>query len=587
MPEAFTTRSLRELTRVVFSHLFGMILIVILLTGGTYVACKYADPIYESSVTVLVKQPKAPSSKVQEVSPDRSLEVFIKTQHQLIMSDRVLSRTMVLLEDSVLRRQWEAASREIPKAKPRNRGEARTELEKLIARVDEHADVLVKTRQRDLRKFRKKVEVETPGGTQVGMSEVFAITIRQPDRGDYGPGRQAKTAAALLASNYLVRYWEVQAESFKDAADLVQERLDQLRKDTLDKAQKELGTFLAEKLGGRAPEAQPTTQVANVLKPADIVVLEQLLKSGTEAGAQIVRRRFEEEQIELRTELAEAESLQRQIAEQLADERLTKVLTRKRVEELEARALSLYKPVSDVKADQQRQTDLKAIAEELFDMTDEPRIVVPQKVLTNNDIVNKMKKKLADLIILRNKMRGQFASTYRELIDLYVEIARAKLEIIEEMRAERNALDVQIKTIRARQDQVAEQIVRVTERLDVLAKLLPEYDRLQADLRVARQNYATMEAELLQAEADEQRAQKEVTIQVIDKATTPDPGRPVIPDTPVYTLVGLGVSLLLALAYAFLSDHFDHSLRSIQEVERYLGSAVLGSVSKSGRRIVV
>ncbi len=602
MPEAFATRTLRELTRIVFSHLLGMIIIVVLLTGGTYIACKKADPVYESSVTILVKQPKRISTRIQEVSPDRSLQVFIKTQREMILSDLVLSRTMALLEDADLYQRWSkkrqavldatekaAVTKDRTEAKDALKGieEARASLAAIFEEVDKAGQTLISTRQADLRRFRKQMDVETPGGEAVGMSEVFDITARLRDTVGYKPGQRAQRGADVLAACYVDRYWEVQKQSFQNTSDLVQERLDGLKDTALAPAQKALNTFLSEQLGKATPGKVPTTQAESVLNMADVVILEQLLKSGTEAGAQIVRRRFEEEKIRLGTELARAENLQKQISEQLEEVARTEVLTRKNVNDLEARAMELAKPSPDAAKDTEWQKELEQIAATLFEMTDEPRIIVPQEVLKNNDIVNKMKRKLADLIIDRNKLRGQYAPTYRELMDLYVEIARAKLEIIEELRAEKKALDVQIQTTKAQQDQVAQQIALVTRKLDALAKLLPEYDRLQADLKTARINYAALETELLQAQADEQRSRKEITIQLLDPASVPDPDRPAVPWTPVYTFVAFVVSFLLALAYAFLADHFDHTLRSIHEVERYLGAQVLGSIPKTGRRVVV
>jgi len=561
----------------------GMIFIVVLLTGGTYVACRKAKPIYESSVTILVKQPKRQTATVQEVSADRSLEVFLKTQRELILSDRVISRTMVLLESPPLRETWRQARQVASAASPEARAEALAGLASVIKQIDERADAIVNERQEDLRRFRKSVDIRTPGGEVVGMSEVFTVRVRLADLPGFKPGQRARTAVDLLSSCYLDRYWEVQSESVRDASAFVRQRLNDLKTGTLDPANKALNDFLNTKLGSAAPTTQPDT----ALIPADVVILEQLLKSGTEAGAQIIRTRFEQEKIRLGTELAHAQALQQQLAEQITDEKIAKLITKSRVDALEARVMVLGEPSKDGKEKPGRQEELAQITAELATMTDEPRIIVPEEVLRNNDIVNKMKKKLADLIIDRNKMQGQFAPTYRQLVDLYIEIARAKLEIVEELKAEKKALDVKIKTLTAQQDEVTRELVRLTRKLDAISVLLPEYERLKSDLQMARTSYARLEAELLQAQADEQQARKATTIQVVDTAGTPDPERPVIPWTPVYTVIALGVSILLALAYAFLADHFDHTLRNIQEVERYLGTTVVGSVSKAGRRIVV
>lgn len=67
----------------------------------------------------------------------------------------------------------------------------------------------------------------------------------------------------------------------------------------------------------------------------------------------------------------------------------------------------------------------------------------------------------------------------------------------------------------------------------------------------------------------------------------PDPDKPISPQTMIYTIVAGLVSLLLGIALAFLADHFDHTVRSTVEAERYLGVPVLGTVKKRGRRLVV
>jgi capsular polysaccharide biosynthesis protein len=62
-----------------------------------------------------------------------------------------------------------------------------------------------------------------------------------------------------------------------------------------------------------------------------------------------------------------------------------------------------------------------------------------------------------------------------------------------------------------------------------------------------------------------------------------DPRRPV----PWLNMLIAAVSgLILALVYAFVADHYDHTIKSIDDAERYLGVPVLGSVPKLGRHII-
>ena len=74
-------------------------------------------------------------------------------------------------------------------------------------------------------------------------------------------------------------------------------------------------------------------------------------------------------------------------------------------------------------------------------------------------------------------------------------------------------------------------------------------------------------------------------------STLGDPGRP-NPDDPRRPIVWLNLllagvaGLVLAFVYAFMADHFDHTIKGIDDAERYLGSPVLGSVPKLGRQII-
>ncbi len=82
-------------------------------------------------------------------------------------------------------------------------------------------------------------------------------------------------------------------------------------------------------------------------------------------------------------------------------------------------------------------------------------------------------------------------------------------------------------------------------------------------------------------------ARESITVRKLDEASVPDPTRPIVPQTWLYTVVATIVSILIGVALAFLADHFDHTLRSAGDAERYLGVPVLGSVKKRGRRLVV
>ena len=81
-------------------------------------------------------------------------------------------------------------------------------------------------------------------------------------------------------------------------------------------------------------------------------------------------------------------------------------------------------------------------------------------------------------------------------------------------------------------------------------------------------------------------AEKPFLVSVLDPATRPDHTKPRRPFVLLNLLVAVGAAVVLALVVAFMSDHFDHRIKSIDDAEKYLGVPVLASVPRLGRRIV-
>ena len=61
------------------------------------------------------------------------------------------------------------------------------------------------------------------------------------------------------------------------------------------------------------------------------------------------------------------------------------------------------------------------------------------------------------------------------------------------------------------------------------------------------------------------------------------PHRPIIW---LNVVIGLLAGIVLALTYAFLADHFDHSVKGIGDVETHVGVPVLASIPRIRRRII-
>lgn len=558
MADTFATRTLREMFRVLFRGAVFIVFFTAVAAGLTWFLCTQATPIYRSTVSLIFKQPVGKSPVFQE-SPERTLEVFVKAQQQIVMSDLVLARAKVIAEDEKLRTQWIALrDRELALRRQRSDpsepydAERGRQLEDVQAQINDFltrkgpggrngtvADrvaELMTSRQKDLNDFRDDVRLKTPGGEQVAMTESFQIRVDRPAPSGQRDGYlNAQYAADVLADMYMVRFREFQTRLSGAAGEFMKRVVEEHNK-VVAAAQKRLDVFIEKELDSAG----------------DVAILEQLLKSGTEHGYQIIATRARETTLRLSDDLARAKSL-RELFKQLLPE---KAMTENGVNDMTREEVSA------------------AVA------------VVPPEVLETNIVVNRMTGRLIAAKAKEAEIAPKLTAENRALRDVREEIERTQRNLLGEMVAHARSLDITIASLEDRIKDNDSNLKGIEGRLDKINRRLTEYQRLKNDVLVSQKQHQDIQEEQVAAFTAEERARAAVTIDKLDDASRPAVDKPAQPLTLIYTIIAGAVGFFLAVALAFLSAHFDHTIRTIEDAERYLGLPVVGSVSKRGRSIV-
>lgn len=535
MNESYGTRSLREIVRILFTH--WVLLLLILLIGGlgTYLVCEYViEKQYRSNISLIFKRPVNRSPVSTDSAGERTLEVFVKAQQQIVMSDPVLARTYVLVNNDGLRDRWY----KIQKAWYTERDAGETESSDAYRKVREFVDSKEFTaavdkalteEQDEFRKFRRSVKLETPGGEQVGMTETFKLQVDRPK-----DPKQAQFAADILADMYMVRYQEIQQELSDPAVRVINDVIRDFRDNEFARAIADYRDF--------------------VKVNSDMIgVLEQLLKSGTEHGTQIVLTKVRE-----------------------SDAALFLNLTREK---------AIYEVMR------------KTLPESLFEADGINRLsendvhsalaIVPTEFFRDNLLFLELSKNLARLEERKAELEAQFTQDSRDVIYIREEVSRNKRRLLEAVVSYAKGLEASIEA-RDQQKRMYEELVTKTrEEQNEIHSKLAEYARLKNEFEVAQKQLETLQVDRMNAMSNRLYARETVTINKLDQASLPALDKPVVPLTGIYTIVAVAVSLLLGIAFAFLADHFDHTLRSSIEAERYLGVPVVGSVKRRGRRLIV
>lgn len=547
MNESYGTRSLREIFRILFQHALLLFLIVLIGGAGTYIVCEFFAPRqYRSQIHLIYKRPQNRSPLNADVIGEKALEVFVKTQQQIVMSDIVLARALVISEDEALRKQWYDLRAKWEKAGGLEKGEgARSALmsahdgvRQFFAEngaVAKKVDELLNKKQEAFEEFHKNIKLETPGGEQVAMTESFGIRVDRPgDRLQSDSHLLAMYAADILADMYIIRYQELQEKMNAPSVRVMGEVVDNFANTDVREASEAYSNFIqknADKIG----------------------VLEQLMKSGTEHGIQVVLTKIKENAANLHMDLARDKSVY---------EVLSKTLPPK----------AMQPGGVDSMTDDEVDSALSSVAIDFF---------------KENVLFVELAKNIAILEARSAKLRAQYMADSPDVRYISEQLTESRKKILEAIVTYAKGLESGI-AAREQQKRMNDQLIDETAaEQSATHALLAKYARLKNDFEVAQKHLELLQQQRIDALSSQIISQEIVTISKLDAASVPDRAKPIVPRTGIYTAVAFAVSLLLGVALAFLADHFDHTLRSSAEAERFLGVPVLGSVKRRGRRLIV
>src|SRR5204863_3493796 len=109
---------------------------------------------------------------------------------QILQSDLVMARTKVIAEDESLRSQWLNLRNELDTAQRggQNVTPIQQKIDDFLTRgagkqegtVSYRVNEMLEHDQEELRKFKKSIELETPGGERVALTESFVVKVDRP-----------------------------------------------------------------------------------------------------------------------------------------------------------------------------------------------------------------------------------------------------------------------------------------------------------------------------------------------------------------------------------------------------------------------
>ncbi len=190
-------------------------------------------------------------------------------------------------------------------------------------------------------------------------------------------------------------------------------------------------------------------------------------------------------------------------------------------------------------------------------------------VSKENTVLSNMSLELTGLETKKQEMLATFTESHPEIIALQMQINELKQKITQVIISTLNSFD-------ARKEEIEEVMGDYNARL----KLLPDKERDLAELMRARQVAGEIYTFLSQ-KREEARITEASTIgnvSIIDSAEVPQ--APVSPNMKLNLTMGLMAGLILAVGVAFFLEFIDDSLKSTEEVERYIKKPIYGIIPR-------
>ncbi|HZR63813.1 MAG TPA: Wzz/FepE/Etk N-terminal domain-containing protein [Terriglobales bacterium] len=190
--------------------------------------------------------------------------------------------------------------------------------------------------------------------------------------------------------------------------------------------------------------------------------------------------------------------------------------------------------------------------------------------------VRKLKKDIAEL---EARINEQAANKEKQPTDAQPKLSTPEPQEIQQLRAQLYQADLAVTQKENEQQQMQEQIRTLQGRLQLSPKVQQDFKALTRDYQTAlsfyndllkKRNESQMATELEHRQQGEQ-------FRVLDPPSFPE--RPSFPNRPLFDLGGFGAGLLMAIGLVELAEWRDKSMRTKQDIERYLRLPTLAQIS--------
>lgn len=192
----------------------------------------------------------------------------------------------------------------------------------------------------------------------------------------------------------------------------------------------------------------------------------------------------------------------------------------------------------------------------------------------DNPLVSKIKTEIGNMETERSKLLKVYKEKHPEVVKVDAQIQHLRDRLDAELQGTLRGVQTQVRVARAREDSLAREVNGLRREGQELNDKEAQYQNLQRDLESNQQLYDSVVKRL--KETGVAGGLENSNVRIVEDATPP---RAPIRPRKMWNL-GLSVvaGLVLAFGTAFAIEYIDTTVKTPDDVERYLGLAVIGVV---------
>lgn len=239
-------------------------------------------------------------------------------------------------------------------------------------------------------------------------------------------------------------------------------------------------------------------------------------------------------------------------------------------------AQKLAELTSELTKSRTERIGLETLYHQVQALSSRPEMVESVPTVTGNSLIKDLKGQYVKLLGESSELSKKYGEKHPRMIQLDTELETIKEKIALEVKKIAKGIEIEYQVARSRENTLRQALEdQKREAMDLNQKAI-EYSVLRREADSNQQLYDSLLKRMKEATLTTEL--KSSNIRVIDPAEIPE--TPIKPKKKLNLLLALITGLMLGVGLAFFFEYLDNTVKTPEEVERYLGLPFLGPVGR-------